>query len=475
MAKSTILSHLFRDRLSLGIFMKMISSKSRVLILLFMLASATLVWADDAPNACWQTPTFVVPLNTAKVKAVLSMLSPDDREMVENKNLRLYRVYEADINNNGKPAIIFTSIDTSASDNPIAVIVFQKTAEGLQYLGEPPTPASAGDGPFYFNLYTNKNIGKDEFLTQLCGKTYMSFDVVSHRDAYFWKNNQTQDACDDTWINYERAGFQNLYNRQQYSDAFAQLDFYADKCKKQINPQLYLAMQNDLALAEIKDKNFQQCNAIIAKIENDPAFKSSSDGLKKAVAFNKNFCQEAEMQTVIFDKPGGANKYAWLLYKNIAEEFGHGGPAPLKPEFVKKFKQFLTQVVPSIPAKTFYKYADKDELSTTFYQMLEYGDVAIKDNRYVWFEGCVPHDCGEMGFIWVDTLKGTSAIGIVNNKDALYLTSRNYNASTFPTSAKKAITDWYKMLWGKQTFTLPIFFYDVEKKQKISLPSGWLD
>jgi hypothetical protein len=444
-----------------------------ILSLIFSLCTFLNI-ACAANDACWQHPKFITPLNTLIAKQSLSQLTKKNQHYIVNDDASLGDAYEADVNNSKKPQKIFISIDESGTAHYSSVEVFQKEGENWQYLGEPPQPEDAGDGPFYFYTYINKITGKNEFITQLCGKIYISFALSGLRDTYIWKNNNTQSACDNDWVNYERQSFKTLYDQHLYNDAYGQLNFYAEKCMGTIKAETYLWLQNDLAFTALKNTDPNQCKVILDKIKQNPAYTNVSDRLKRAVAYNTHLCMQKMAQPTVLTPATSKYQFAWLLDKNIAEQFNKGGPNPFTPDFAIKFRRLLSQVVPSVNGSSFYPYANEGELAATLFDMLEYGDFNILENRYVQFSGCVPHDCATRGFVWIDTETGTSITAIASSGERLYITSKNYNANNVPVKTKEAIVNWYKTLWDDKTFTLPVNFFDFKKNTTVSLPSTWL-
>ncbi len=200
--------------------------------------------------------------------------------------------YKADINNDNKIEYVF-DFAGGGTGRWDTVIALQQQGEKLIYVGEPPKPIDSGDGPWYTYPYSDKKSHQDQFLTQLSGQTYMVFNYGGgepFHDAFLWKNNSTVIACDSNWVKYEHGLFQKFYNNKLYSDAYAQLNFIVNRCKKDIDPQLYLWFLNDLAIAALKNGNAEQCKHFLAEINDNPVFSQASEKFKKAVIFNKTLC-----------------------------------------------------------------------------------------------------------------------------------------------------------------------------------------
>ncbi len=246
---------------------------------------------------CWKKPVYVVPLGKNVAKKLFDAYPKEVRDqiLVDGSEQELGDVYKADIANNGQPVYVFVAVELNGSMHAESVSAVQAINHKLQS-SEVPKPDDAGDGPFYFHTYYNKYTEHPEFLTRLCGKTYISFDLGQekhNRDTFIWtaKNGKTVDACDSDWVNFERNAFNELYHAGKYDDASSQLNFYLDKCKGKMNPQVYLWMQNDMLLAAAKNSAKSDCKYIITQVKANPAYASTSEAFKKAFMFNGKLCQ----------------------------------------------------------------------------------------------------------------------------------------------------------------------------------------
>jgi uncharacterized protein YecT (DUF1311 family) len=67
--------------------------------------------------------------------------------------------------------------------------------------------------------------------------------------------------------------------------------------------------------------------------------------------------------------------------------------------------------------------------------------VVVVANRYASASACVPHDCGNKGFFWIDTKTGAS-LGASLGIDGLLLGSNDLRASAIPPPARAALLNW---------------------------------
>jgi uncharacterized protein YecT (DUF1311 family) len=68
--------------------------------------------------------------------------------------------------------------------------------------------------------------------------------------------------------------------------------------------------------------------------------------------------------------------------------------------------------------------------------------VVVTDHRYVSVAACVPHDCGDKAFLWVDTKTGVGLGAAFGYGDKLTIGSNGLTASAIPQLARRALIDW---------------------------------
>jgi uncharacterized protein YecT (DUF1311 family) len=67
--------------------------------------------------------------------------------------------------------------------------------------------------------------------------------------------------------------------------------------------------------------------------------------------------------------------------------------------------------------------------------------VFVTDHRYLRASACVPHDCGDKGFFWIDT-RTASGLGAALAGDVLKLGSKDFAPDQLPGPARQALIDW---------------------------------
>jgi len=67
--------------------------------------------------------------------------------------------------------------------------------------------------------------------------------------------------------------------------------------------------------------------------------------------------------------------------------------------------------------------------------------VFVSGHRYVSVAACVPHDCDDKGFFWIDTKTGIG-LGAHYAPEALLLGSNGLSAEQIPAPARQALIDW---------------------------------
>ncbi len=409
--------------------------------------------ADSSKEtACYQHPIFIDQMDDKNGNELLKRFNE------AHKDKGAIWVFQADINNDNKLENIFyletneiyvTPHDDIKSNNLSPFRPSDPYDDYVLYAGE----------PFRF-----------EFLTKLCGKTYISFKADTYgynknRETYLWKDGANQPACDNDWTNYETTTFQTNYKKQIYYKAYKQLSYYVDRCNTKLPPQKVLWLQNDIALASYKAGIINACLSTIEGIEANPNFENASQTLKNSVAFNKKTCQVALATPPLLKKPLGSQAYAWLLdnnYNKLSES--------------EKNDLFYKTIYEAAPV-------GKNLIDDPWY----YGDEIaqrtcipkITDGRYGITSSFYPHEGGERGLFWVDVQEGTSVLGKFTS-ETLEIVSKFYNSKTFPNHAKQDIKQhlaevFVTETWKEDPTKISIKFYDMEKDQMEELSAAWLD
>ena len=342
-----------------------------VKILFFLVGMSSQAAFSSQAVPCWRQPLFVPSVIHAQAlkhwQEFLASKNYDPallaRTLVDPEDTKyIMSMYQADINNDQKLAdvFVFGPYGSGAYTN---VQVVQEEGGGFNYQGSVPSPkGDNAEGPWYDFPYRDPLTHKDEFLTTLCGKTYMVFDNNHFPDAYLWQHNSTYSACDADWLQYQRSNILNLEQQRLYTQAFANLNFIVDKCHANKARAIYLELQNDLAWSAYKNGNFSACLDNINLIYANPAFTNMPEKFKNAVSLNSERCNKANAKPIQLDQAWGAQEYAWLLAPNAFSQ----------TEILKnnaKWQQLFAQTAPSKAANVLMTSYGPDAplLSTLIY------------------------------------------------------------------------------------------------------------
>ena len=166
----------------------------------------------------------------------------------------------------------------------------------------------------------------------------------------------------------------------------------------------------------------------------------------------------------------------------------------LEPDVFTKeilLQKLVSDAAPPVRASLFLPHYQTQHFSQVLYGLItgfsNYG-INILGDRYVSFAGCVPHDCGLRGFIWVDATLGTNIMVLLSidlNRQNLFtynltISSNYYTAYNVPQTAKIAVLNWSEAVMGQRNNKKINFsrfkslrFYDVVNKHLINLDSNW--
>lgn len=211
------------------------------------------------------------------------------------------RGYIVDINNDGKKEYVFVSNPGRLGIRYFRIFACDKS--GIKYIEEP-------SGCCFQGTFHNPITGQEELFIEVKNKIYMCSDM---RNIFIWEKGVCWNPYDDFWITNHRNLFNSLYQKKLYKRAFELLSYFEKKWRKKIPKQKDLWLKNDLALAAIKSPYYFDDAAIyLDEINNDEAFKNSSEELKRAVKTNERLYAQAREQE---SKSGakGKHDFTWLL------------------------------------------------------------------------------------------------------------------------------------------------------------------
>jgi hypothetical protein len=393
-----------------------------------------------ASERCSAKPTILMPAAKEQRQEFIQWIKSNPKLLEATSlapdNLDNYPTYLADINNDGKPEVVI--VTSQGSLGFMGLYVFSKVNKGkFQYLDDAlPRPSNnTQDGPWYTHEYWNQLTDKSELLVQLCGKTYVSFNEGTHQDpmreVYIWEGGKTHKACTPEWSRVHRDFFKKLYDIGKFEAAYSYLSGILKSCNAAISPANRLWMKNDVALAAFKKGDPETCKTNIQEIKSDPAFKTATKSLVSAVSFNAGLCTG---QAAIDQQQGNTGKYdySWLLSFDEALYWD------------KNFDGLLSAVVPNAKSAT---SESTENLKVNLKMALSLMDnKKIIENRYVLFSGCMAHNCGEKGMIWIDVKAAQSAMAIgdiAGDSDAsVVVASRSMTKNNLPKEFILEVKNW---------------------------------
>jgi hypothetical protein len=231
---------------------------------------------------------------------------------------------------------------------------------------------------------------------RFCDKVYVTLSsggVNPTRLAFLWEGHNALEVCDSGWLKAQRDLFQGLFDRHLYDAAYGFLDGAQAACQPPPDPQLWLWMQSDLALTAARIGQSRSCLDHVQAAERSPAYAAASTTLRKALATNGDHCA-----TSLRSVPAPYD-YSWLrdLRRDPDQQFALDG----------RFNGLLSAAVPDI--KVDDGQAFRDALKARI--ILPEG-ITFDGDRSVLLSGCMPHNCGEKAYIWVDLVAGKSIVAM---------------------------------------------------------------
>lgn len=150
-----------------------------IIILVFFINSSFA--ADETQLPCYKKPSFVKRLGADQAKAIFEeyfkknkdTLNTNDKEMYQTE--MAFGIYKANINNDGRLKDIILLADPADRTGLVDIITLEHNNKNSQNLGPKRTNKRNSDRGIYFelSLYENPITNTDEFLTQICGNTYI--------------------------------------------------------------------------------------------------------------------------------------------------------------------------------------------------------------------------------------------------------------------------------------------------------------
>lgn len=371
--------------------------------------AAALASADPAAVPC---RTEVVPLASGpRLESFMAWLAGQDGDgdylFDEERRGFSGRVRIADIDNDGTEDFVISSVE--GSGRYLNLYVFRPVGEGY-------APVALPEGLEFDHAYTDPATGEMVLLERLCGRTYLSVGggeaTRLAKVTYRLKGGGFERACDSEWLREQRREFQARFDRGQYRAARPLLEG-TGLCAKEAEPELWLRLQADAALAAHRMRTHGECLALVEEAQRSAAHARGSPEVRRALSANAERCREARRR---LRTPAGQD-FTWLLEleKKPARQL------VLDP----RFEDVLTAVVPDVGDEEGLPL--REQMRLTLYVP---GETRITEGRFVEITGCMPHACGEKGFVWLD---------LASKRSVAYSSGRLVSMSFGPDEIPRAV------------------------------------
>lgn len=160
------------------------------------------------------------------------------------------------------------------------------------------------------------------------------------------------------------------------------------------------------------------------------------------------------------DQCNATHDYQWLL-EYINEDSNSSKELMYDP----RSASLLASIVADVPSYNNNGWPLRDEIRRNLF----WAQGVLKDNRYIWFSGCRPHDCDSQAFLWIDLQEnvGIIASGTTSPLEGiLYITSKNFQGQELPARFYSDLQAWTA---HKQIHRKEIIFFDRFGSSKILL------
>lgn len=290
-----------------------------------------------------------------------------------------------------------------------------------------------------YQQFFNPVTGQNELFVAVDKKIYIcvSGQLDSGRIIYLWENGTISMVHDAFWIDQQRKLFNALYAKKRYKEAYDFLGDVADKYKEYLDPQLYLWIRNDVALAAFHNGEAQCARTIVESIINDGAFGKASEGLKKSVRFNERLFSDTDRSK---------NKHDFRTFFNGQKDVGN--------------EQFLANLVAATVPEVHAHFMKRN---------LFYTERQIVDDRYliVSGHGIFSVDAFSKGFVWCDAQKNisvaaTNELAFKGGEEQIVLISKHIGASELPSEFFNALNNW---ILENELVVSGACFYDSQSAQ----------
>jgi hypothetical protein len=376
-------------------------------------ALAIAVWMAAPATAC--RTEVVAPVTGPRIDALIAWLSArewDGAHLIEDGRFK-GDARIVDIDNDGADEIVLSAVEGSGSY--LGLWVFRPTAGGGY------TPVGIPDDLEGAHGYRDVQTGEDQLVERFCGATYLNLSVsaasTSAKVTYVWRNGTLRRACGNDWLREQRRVFQAHFERKEYGGARPLLEGTA-ACVSEADPELWLWLQSDAALAAGRLDAHAECMELVDAARKSAAWARGSAAVRRALDTNRATCVRSRDRL----RTREGQDFTWLLglEKDPDGQFVLG----------ERFEALLTSIVPDFRIDKDWL---RDDLRLNLW--LPQGTRVI-DRRYVVLTGCRPHDCESKGFAWIDVVGKRSAVYAFG-----YLASMSFAASEVPREVWTQLTE----------------------------------
>lgn len=309
---------------------------------------------------------IIQPDHGATAKAFRAWLKPRADELVDGGDVdQNGDVYIADLDNNGSDELLFARHEGSGSY--LYVWVFRGAGSSW---------SPVDNLPFDRQLelahdYRGPMMNEPQLLARFCGKTTLIFQGGTEPNYYpvglVWEGTDVTQLCSAPWLARHRRAAGDLVKQGMLDEARVLLDGVQRGCEKTA-PAEWRAIQDDLAAIAARTASARADTYDFSWVK--AAIKKDQD---QQLVLDSRF--DAMLIAIVPDAKMGSDSFRGALKKSVW--------LPDQPRVI--------------------------------------------DDRYLVISGCEPHNCGNKGFLWIDTTSH-QAIAMTNGT----LASRSTAADKIP-------------------------------------------
>ena len=364
-----------------------------------------------SPSPC--TTEVVAPARGPRVDAFLAWFQGrEEADLMKYAGELASDVRIVDVDNDGGDEFVVSHVGGSGAY--LTVSVFRPAGDAF-------VPVAVPEGLAFDHEYGDQETGESRLVERVCGRTYLNLvggeATGIGKVGYLWQRGSVRRACDADWLREQRRQFQALFDRKLYRAARPLLEG-TEACAAAAEPELWLWLQSDVALAAHRMRTHDECIAHVEAAQRSAAHGRGSAAVRAALARNGALCRQARRR---LRTPAGQD-FSWMLEleKDPARQF----------VLDERFEDVLTAIVPDAAVEG---RSLRDELRLDLYLP---GETRFEDGRYVVLTGCRPHDCGSKGFVWVDVKDKRGVVYIGG-----HMASRSFGPRAVPAAVWKHLRD----------------------------------